>query len=358
MGPPARRWATGEPRVHGFTGDGRQPRPRAAGAPGWQRCAQGRRHLEPGRPVLSTRQPGSPKSRPWTSPSPPLGARAPTRGGWQRRGHAAGLPECGGVAAAAPDARGPMPTCATRRTAPTRSTRPPWRGCVSALHARSTPAPPSSTPRSWPLPTACCSSSWPPTRAGRLQAHAGRPAGLRPHRLGAETENGAGRAGRRAERAYMIYNRSKSGDLQFAPFTDVPARSTPTPSTASSPTSKPTPTPSVRRGAWASFSAGLKAYNQTYAATFATEVNKNVVLARLRGYPSTEAFLLQPHKIPHAVYNNILDIIQAEAGAPHAALCAAAPPRAGPGQAAVLRHQGAAGPGLQPASCPTRTAAS
>jgi len=41
-----------------------------------------------------------------------------------------------------------------------------------------------------------------------------------------------------------------------------------------------------------------------------------VVLARLRGYPSTEACLLQPHKIPLAVYNNILDIIQADL-APH-----------------------------------------
>jgi oligoendopeptidase F len=109
------------------------------------------------------------------------------------------------------------------------------------------------------------------------------------------------------------------------------------------------PTPSVRRGAWASFSAGLKAYNQTWAATFATEVNKNVVMARLRKHPSTEAFLLQPHKIPLAVYSNILDIIQAEL-APHMQrLCPAAPPGAGPGQAAVLRHQGAAGRRLQPA---------
>jgi hypothetical protein len=45
-------------------------------------------------------------------------------------------------------------------------------------------------------------------------------------------------------------------------------------------------------------------------------VNKNVVMARLRNYRSTEDFLLQPHKIPHAVYSNILDIIQTEL-APH-----------------------------------------
>jgi oligoendopeptidase F len=45
-------------------------------------------------------------------------------------------------------------------------------------------------------------------------------------------------------------------------------------------------------------------------------VNKNVVLARLRNYPSTEACLLQAHKVPLAFYNNILQTIQAEV-APH-----------------------------------------
>jgi oligoendopeptidase F len=114
----------------------------------------------------------------------------------------------------------------------------------------------------------------------------------------------------------LIYNRSKAGDLQFAPFTDAPARSTPIRSTASSPTSRPTADTRVRRSAWASFSAGLKAYNQTWAATFATEVNKNVALARLRNTPAPRPSCCSRTRCRMAVYSNILDIIQAEL-APH-----------------------------------------
>jgi oligoendopeptidase F len=115
---------------------------------------------------------------------------------------------------------------------------------------------------------------------------------------------------------YMVYSRSKSGDMQFAPFTDAAGTVYANSVNGFESNFETHADTSVRRNAWASFSAGLKAYNQTYAATFATEVNKNVVMARLRKHPSTEAFLLQPHKIPHAVYSNILDIIQAEL-APH-----------------------------------------
>ncbi|MBC7919264.1 MAG: oligoendopeptidase F, partial [Rhodoferax sp.] len=139
---------------------------------------------------------------------------------------------------------------------------------------------------------------------------------LRPHRLGADTERVLASLGEVLEAPYMVYNRSKSSDLQFAPFTDGAGNTWANSVNGFESNFETHSDTSVRRGAWASFSAGLKAYNQTWSATFATEVNKNVVMARLRNYPSTEAYLLQPHKIPHAVYSNILDIIQAEL-APH-----------------------------------------
>lgn len=138
----------------------------------------------------------------------------------------------------------------------------------------------------------------------------------RPHRLGAETERVLAALGAVLSAPSMVYNRSKSSDLQFAPFTDAAGTVHANSFNGFESSFETHADPSVRRGAWASFSAGLKAYNQTWGATFATEVNKNVVLARLRGYPSTEACLLQPHKIPQAVYTNILDIIQTEL-APH-----------------------------------------
>lgn len=139
---------------------------------------------------------------------------------------------------------------------------------------------------------------------------------LRAHRMGAETEHALASLDVVLNAPYMIYDRSKSGDMEFAPFTDAAGTSHANSFNGFESRYETHSDPSVRRGAWASFSAGLKAYNQTYAATFATEVNKNVALARLRRYGSTEDMLLQSHKIPRTVYNNILDIIQAEL-APH-----------------------------------------
>jgi oligoendopeptidase F len=139
---------------------------------------------------------------------------------------------------------------------------------------------------------------------------------LRPHRLGADTERVLAALGEVLGAPYMIYNRSKSSDLHFASFTDAAGTVYANSVNGFESNFETHSDTSVRRGAWTSFSNGLKAYNQTYAATFATEVTKNVTMARLRGHRSTEDYLLQPHKIPHAVYSNILDIIQAEL-APH-----------------------------------------
>ena len=139
---------------------------------------------------------------------------------------------------------------------------------------------------------------------------------LRPHRLGADTERVLASLGEVLQAPYMIYSRSKAGDVQFAPFMDAAGTVYANSVNGFESNFETHGDTSVRRNAWASFSAGLKAYNQTWAATFATEVSKNVALSRLRRYRSTEEFLLQPHQIPHAVYSNILDIIQAEL-APH-----------------------------------------
>ena len=115
---------------------------------------------------------------------------------------------------------------------------------------------------------------------------------------------------------YLVYNRAKSGDIQFVPFQDANGVTYPNSVNLFESTYEGHEDVSVRRNAWASFSAGLKAYNNTFAATFATETKKNVVLGRMRHYSSTEACLLQPHKVPLALYTNILTIIQAEL-APH-----------------------------------------
>ena len=138
----------------------------------------------------------------------------------------------------------------------------------------------------------------------------------RAHRLSAETERALAALGEVLGAPHMIYNRSKSSDLRFEPFADEAGTLLANSVNGFESNYESHAETAVRRNAWASFSAGLKAYNNTYAGTFATEVNKNVTLARLRGYADTESFLLHSHRIPQAVYRNILDIIQTEL-APH-----------------------------------------
>ena len=139
---------------------------------------------------------------------------------------------------------------------------------------------------------------------------------LKPHRLSPDTEGVLASLGEVLDAPWTIYHRSKASDLQFTPFTDAQGVTRANSVNLFEWTYDSHPDVSVRRGAWQSFSAGLKAYQHTWAATFATEVNKNVALARLRRYPSTEAYMLQSHKVPMALYTNVLQTIQAEV-APH-----------------------------------------
>ena len=138
----------------------------------------------------------------------------------------------------------------------------------------------------------------------------------KPHRLGTETEGALAALGEVLGSPYATYQRSKASDIQFAPFVDVQGTQHPNSFSLYETSYEASADTGVRRGAWASFTAGLKAYNNTYAATIATEVKKNVALARLRGHRNTEDYLLQSHQVPHGLYTNILEIIRAEL-APH-----------------------------------------
>ncbi|MBE7939753.1 MULTISPECIES: oligoendopeptidase F [Ramlibacter] len=138
---------------------------------------------------------------------------------------------------------------------------------------------------------------------------------LRPHMLSAETERVLAALGEVLHAPLMTYERSKSGDLRFEPFTAA-GREHPNSFNLYEWSYEGSADVQVRRAAWASFCKGLVPYQNTYAATFATEISKNIVLARARGYDSTEQFLLHGHQVPFALYSNVLDTIQAEL-APH-----------------------------------------
>jgi oligoendopeptidase F len=138
----------------------------------------------------------------------------------------------------------------------------------------------------------------------------------KPHRLDAETEGMLASLGEVLGAPYMIYNRSKSSDVQFEPFTDAQGVQRPNSVNLYESTYETHADPAVRRAAWKSFSAGLKAYSNTWAGTFATEVEKNVVIGRLRRFRSTEEYLLQSHQVPVTLYTDILQVIRDEL-APH-----------------------------------------
>ena len=117
---------------------------------------------------------------------------------------------------------------------------------------------------------------------------------LKPHRLSADAERVLASLGEVLDAPWMIYHRSKSSDLQFAPFTDAQGNSHANSVNLFEWTYDTHPDVSVRRGAWLSFSAGLKAYNHTYAATLATEVSKNgdgapAQIRKHRGLPAAAA---------------------------------------------------------------------
>lgn len=138
----------------------------------------------------------------------------------------------------------------------------------------------------------------------------------RPHQLSPETERVLAALGEVLDSPYTTYSRGKAGDMRFADFTDAAGTVHANSVNGFESRYETHADTSVRRGAWASFTEGLKAYNQTFSATFAAEVSKNVALARLRGHASTEDYLLLPHRVPRTLYTHILDIIQAEL-APH-----------------------------------------
>lgn len=136
------------------------------------------------------------------------------------------------------------------------------------------------------------------------------------HRLSPETEEVLAALGEVHGAPYQIYQMTKLADMDFSPIRDDEGNELPVSFALFENRYEFTPDTKVRREAWQSFVATLKKYTNTMAATYATEVNKQVVLARLRGYESVTHMLLEPQEVTLEMYNNQIDIIYKEL-APH-----------------------------------------
>ncbi len=138
----------------------------------------------------------------------------------------------------------------------------------------------------------------------------------KPHTLHPETESVLASLSEVLSAPGTIYRLSKTTDMTFEPVTDSEGNERPMSFGLYSGRYEGSSDAVLRRNGWASFTEGLKAYQNTYGATWATEVKKNVITAGLRGYPSAIDMILSGQQVNRDVYNNIHDTILTEL-APH-----------------------------------------
>lgn len=137
----------------------------------------------------------------------------------------------------------------------------------------------------------------------------------KPHKLSSDAEEILAAFGEVHNAPYMIYERSKTSDMQFSSFTTDDGVEHPL-TFNSFPTYEGSANTELRRKAYDSFVDTLKQYKHTYAATYATEVKKQVIEAKLRNYDSVTDMLLHEQQVTKEMYHNQLDTIQTEL-APH-----------------------------------------
>ncbi|ADU28783.1 oligoendopeptidase F [Evansella cellulosilytica] len=138
---------------------------------------------------------------------------------------------------------------------------------------------------------------------------------LKPYRLSSDAEEILAAFGEVHSAPYMIYERSKTSDMKFTSFkTDDGKEHHLT--FNSFPTYEGSAHTDLRRKAYDAFVSTLNQYKNTYAATYATEIKKQVVEARLRNYESATQMLLHEQQVTEEMYNNQLNIILTEL-APH-----------------------------------------
>src|SRR5690625_3561724 len=85
---------------------------------------------------------------------------------------------------------------------------------------------------------------------------------------------------------YIIYERSKSSDMQFDSIVDEDGNEHPMSFALYEDKYEISPDNDLRRKAFDSFVKTLNQYKNTFAVVYATEVNKQVTMAKLRGYDS------------------------------------------------------------------------
>ncbi len=140
--------------------------------------------------------------------------------------------------------------------------------------------------------------------------------GNKPYVLSREAEKILASLGEIMKAPHMLYNRTKSSDMRFEPVTDSTGREVPVSFATYEVMLEKSPDVTLRRNAFLSFTRGISAYQNVLGGTFGTEIKKNVVLAKTRGFESTTHMFLHYQESSMKAYTNLLDMIQKEI-APH-----------------------------------------
>lgn len=134
----------------------------------------------------------------------------------------------------------------------------------------------------------------------------------KPHLLSPETEMVLAALGQVLNSPVEVYERSRTADLTFDSVSDSKGNLHP----MSLGRHESAADLTLRRNAYAELNKALKPYQHTYGTTWGTEVKKNVVTAKLRGFESATHMLLDLQEVNTEIYHNIHDVILEEL-APH-----------------------------------------
>lgn len=129
-----------------------------------------------------------------------------------------------------------------------------------------------------------------------------------PHKLSDQTETALTALQPVMDLPYLLYEQAKLADMQFDPF-KAGGKKHPLSFVLFENHYQYAPERKLRRGAFKAFSQELKKYQHTIATAYATEVQKDKILATLRGYDSVFDYLLHDQQIPRDIYDQHLDTI-------------------------------------------------
>ncbi len=129
------------------------------------------------------------------------------------------------------------------------------------------------------------------------------------HVLSEETEEVLAAFNNVLQAPEFIYEISAGNDLSFEDFTDESGNVLANSFTLFEEKYQDDANTTVRRNAFASFSKGLKKLENTFASVYATEVERQRVEAKLRGFTSTIDMLLFEQGIERKVYDKQLEVL-------------------------------------------------